>query len=90
MAGTTAVVLFGASAVVALGTFAATVGLLAVTCGAVAVARDGSGDAPRTGAHLVAVGTVGKLLAVDARELAGFPSPIRSQPPRGGRPRSCS
>jgi uncharacterized membrane protein len=72
MAGTTVVVLSGASAVVALGTFAATVGLLAVTCGAVAVARYGPGDAPRTGAHLVAVGTVGKLLAVDARELAGF------------------
>ena len=72
MAGTTAVVLFGVSAVLALGTFAATIGLLTIACGAVAATRYGAGAAPRTGAHLVAVGAVGKLLAVDARELPGL------------------
>lgn len=71
-AGIAAVVLLGVSVVLAAGTFAATVGLLAIVCGAVAAAWDGTGDATRTGAHLVAVGTVIKLLAVDARELTAL------------------
>jgi uncharacterized membrane protein len=69
-AGVTAVVLFGVSAVLAAGTFAATIWLLAIVCGAVAAARYGAGGAARIGAHLVAVGTGIKLLAVDTRELA--------------------
>lgn len=72
VAGTTAVVFLGMSVVLALETFAATVGLLAITCGAVAVTRHAGSDAPRWGAHLVAVGTVGKLLAIDARALSGL------------------
>jgi uncharacterized membrane protein len=72
IAGTVAVVFFGVSVVLAAGTLGATVGLLAITCSAVAVTQYGGGDAPRTGAHLVAAGTVGKLLAVDASELAGL------------------
>jgi len=72
VAGTTAVVFLGVSVVLALETFAATVGLLAITCGAVAVTRYAGSDAPRWGAHLVAVGTVGKLLAIDARTLSGL------------------
>ena len=71
-AGTAAVVLLGVSVVVAAGTLPATVGLLAITCGAVAATWYGAGDPPRVGAHLVAVGVVGKLLAVDARELPGL------------------
>jgi uncharacterized membrane protein len=71
-AGTAAVVFFGVSVVLAAGTLGATVGLLAITCGAAAVTGYGFGDAPRSGAHLVAVGTVGKLLAVDAGELPGL------------------
>jgi uncharacterized membrane protein len=72
VAGTTAVVFLGVSVVLALETFAATVGLLGIVVGAVVVSRYGVGDAPRRGAHLVAVGTVGKLLAIDARELSGL------------------
>ena len=60
----------GVSVSLAAGTFAATVGLLAVLCGAVAAASYADADALRTGAHLVAIGTVLKLLAVDARRLA--------------------
>ena len=71
-AGTAAVVLFGVSVVLAAGTLGATVGLLAITCGAVVATRYGAGDAPRRGAHLVAAGTVGKLLVVDARVLSGL------------------
>ncbi|GGJ05662.1 hypothetical protein GCM10008995_14360 [Halobellus salinus] len=71
-AGTAAVVLFGVSVVVAAGTFSATVGLLAITCGAVAATWYGAGDPPRRGAHLVAAGTAGKLLAVDAGALPGL------------------
>ena len=71
-AGTAAVVLFGVSVVLAAGTLGATVGLLAITCGAVVATRYGAGDPPRRGAHLVAAGTVGKLLAVDARVLSGL------------------
>jgi uncharacterized membrane protein len=71
-AGTAAVVLFGVSVVLAAGTFAGTVGLVATICGAVAAARDGGGGATRRGAHLVAVGAVVKLLAVDTRALTGL------------------
>ena len=69
-AGVAAVVFVGVSVSLAAGTFAATVGLLAVLCGAVAAASYADADALRTGAHLVAIGTVLKLLAVDARRLA--------------------
>jgi len=72
VAGTAAVVFLGVSVVLALETFAATVGLLAIICGAVAVTWYGVGGAPRRGAHFVAVGTVGKLLAIDARTLSGL------------------
>jgi len=71
-AGTAAAVFLGLSAVLAAGTFAATVSLLAILCVAVAVASYADLDAVHTGAHLVAVGTVLKLLAVDARELPGL------------------
>ena len=69
-AGSFAVVLFGASVVLAGGTFAATVGLLAVLCGAVVVAASTGADAFRTGSHFVASGVVLKLLFVDADALS--------------------
>ena len=71
-AGAAAVVFAGVSVVLATGTFAATVGLLAILCGAVAVASYADADALRTGAHLVTTGTVLKLLAIDARQLAAL------------------
>ena len=71
-AGALAVVLIGVAVVLATGTFAATVGLLALLCGAVLVASLLEADAVRTGAHLVAAGTAFKLLAVDAEELSAF------------------
>ena len=71
-AGALAVVLFGAAVVLATGTFAATVGLLAVVCGAFLVASRRDAGAVRTGAHVVAAGTALKLLAVDAEELSAF------------------
>lgn len=70
--GTLAVVLIASSVVLAAGAFAATVGLFAVVCGAVAIASLFDAEAFRTGAHVVAVGTVVKLLAVDARVLPAF------------------
>lgn len=68
-AGTLAVVLVAGSVVIASEPFTATVGLLAVVCGAVAIASLGSVGPFRTGAHIVAVGTVVKVLIVDARAL---------------------
>ena len=72
VAGALAVVLFGGSVALATGTFATTVGLLGVLCGAIAVAHLADAGAFRTGAHLVAAGTVYKLLVVDAVELPAF------------------
>lgn len=73
-AGALAVVLFGTAVVLAAGfrTFAATVGLLALVCGAVFVASRRDAAAVRTGGHLVAAGVVVKLLAIDANALAAF------------------
>ncbi|MFC4438596.1 MULTISPECIES: DUF2339 domain-containing protein [Natrialbaceae] len=68
-AGTLAAVLVASSVVIAAGTFTATVGLLAVVCSAVAIASLVDAEAFRTGAHIVAVGTVLKILIVDARVL---------------------
>lgn len=69
-AGAFAVILFGGSVVLAGGTFTATVGLLAVTCGAVIAAAFTGADSFRTGSHFVAGGTVIKLLFVDADTLS--------------------
>ncbi|ARS89460.1 DUF2339 domain-containing protein [Natrarchaeobaculum aegyptiacum] len=69
MAGGLAVVLFGASAVLAGGVFASTVGLVAVVCGAVAVASRFDAVAVRHGAHVVAAALAFKLVAVDATQL---------------------
>lgn len=71
-AGALAVVLFGGAVVLATGTFASTVGLLAVVCGGVLVASRRNAAAVRTGAHLVAAGTAFKLLVVDAGDLPAF------------------
>lgn len=71
-AGTAAIVLLGVSVVLAAGPFLATVGLVSITCGGFIAARYGVGDAVQKGAHLLAVGTVIKLLAVDASELTGL------------------
>ena len=77
IAGTTAVVLFAVSIFLAFGTFAATAGLLIALCVAVAVASYADLNAVRTGAHLVAVGIILKLLVIDVREL---PSLAPSEP----------
>lgn len=69
VAGGLAVVLVGTSVVLAADGFAATVGLLAVVCGAVAVAARADADAFRTGGHAVAGLAVFKLLVVDATDL---------------------
>lgn len=74
VAAATAVVLFAVGIWVLLEVFPATVGLLAVVGAAVAIARIDDEPAFRAGAHLVAGGLLVKLLAVDARELAGFDS----------------
>ncbi|WP_306052147.1 DUF2339 domain-containing protein [Natronococcus wangiae] len=68
-AGTLAVVLVASSVVIAAETFTATVGLLAVVCSAVAIASLVDAEAFRTGAHIVAIGTVIKILIVDSRAL---------------------
>ncbi|THE65287.1 DUF2339 domain-containing protein [Salinadaptatus halalkaliphilus] len=68
-AGSFAVVLLGVAAVLAFGTFWATVGLVAIVCGGVAVATLRNADAIQTGSHFVAVGITTKLLVVDASEL---------------------
>jgi len=68
-AGAFAIILFGGSVVLAGSTFTATVGLLAVLCGAIIVAAVTESDALRIGSHFVAGGTVIKLLFVDADTL---------------------
>lgn len=68
-AGTFGVLLAGFGVVIAGGTFTATVGLLAVLCAAVALADRFPGTAIRNGAHLVAMATAYKLVALDAFEL---------------------
>lgn len=77
-AGTGAVLLFGISVLLAAETFVATVGLLTTICAAVMAARYADIPATRTGAHLVTLVTVAKLLAVDSRELAvlDFTDPV--------------
>ncbi|RKD93965.1 DUF2339 domain-containing protein [Halopiger aswanensis] len=71
-AGALAVVLLGGAVVLAAEPFGATVGLLALLCGSIFGADRTDAPAFRTGGHLVALGTVGKLLAVDAAELPAF------------------
>ena len=71
-AGVAAVAFFGVSVLLAAETFVATVGLVAILCGGVAAASYADADALRVGAHLVAVGTVLKLLTIDARQLAAL------------------
>ncbi|RQH01430.1 DUF2339 domain-containing protein [Natrarchaeobius oligotrophus] len=71
-AGASAVAFLAAGIVLAAGTFAATVGTLAVVCAAVTLARIGATPALEVGAHVVAGALVVKLLAVDATDLPAF------------------
>jgi uncharacterized membrane protein len=71
-AGVLAVVLLSVSIVLAADPFVQTVGLLLLLCGALAVGSRRDAIAVRLGGHLVAVGTVVKLLAVDATGLPAF------------------
>ncbi|WP_336329750.1 DUF2339 domain-containing protein [Haloarcula sp. CGMCC 1.2071] len=71
-AGMLAVVLLAVSVVLAADPFFATAGLLGLLCGALTVGSRRDARAVRIGGHLVAVGTVAKLLAVDATELPAF------------------
>ena len=68
-AGVLAVALLAVSVVLAADPLLATVGLLILLCGALALGSRRDAMAVRVGGHLVAVGTVAKLLAVDATEL---------------------
>lgn len=78
MAGGLAVVLFGASAILAGGVFASTVGLVAVVCAAVAAASRFDADAVRHGAHVVAAGLAFKLVAVDADQLPALEADVQT------------
>ncbi|GGM29693.1 DUF2339 domain-containing protein [Haloarcula argentinensis] len=71
-AGVLAVVLLAISVILAADPFAETVGLLVLLCGALALGTSRDAGAVRIGGHLVAVGTVAKLLAVDATRLPAF------------------
>ncbi|MHC3380287.1 DUF2339 domain-containing protein [Haloarcula sp. H-GB5] len=71
-AGVLAVVLLTISVILAADPFAETVGLLVLLCGALALGTSRGAGAVRIGGHLVAVGTVAKLLAVDATRLPAF------------------
>jgi len=71
-AGMLAVVLLAVSVVLAADPFVETVGLLLLLCGALALGSRRGAMAVRVGGHLVAVGTVAKLLAVDATRLPAF------------------
>ncbi|GGK82315.1 DUF2339 domain-containing protein [Haloarcula sebkhae] len=71
-AGVLAVVLLAISVILAADPFAETVGLLVLLCGALALGTSRGAGAVRIGGHLVAVGTVAKLLAVDATRLPAF------------------
>lgn len=71
-AGMLAVVLLAVSVVLAADPFAETVGLLILLCGALALGARHDAGAVRIGGHLVAVGTVVKLLVVDATRLPAF------------------
>ena len=79
-AGIAAVAFFGVSVLLAAEPFVATVGLIVILCGGVAAASYADTDAVRIGAHLVAVGTVFKLLTIDARQLAALSAaePLRT------------
>ncbi|EMA07676.1 Predicted membrane protein [Haloarcula vallismortis] len=71
-AGVLAVALLAVSVVLAADPFLATVGLLLLLSGALVVGSRRNAGAVRLGGHLVAVGTVAKLLAVDATRLPAF------------------
>ncbi|EMA29834.1 DUF2339 domain-containing protein [Haloarcula japonica] len=71
-AGVLAVVLLAVGVVLAANPFAETVGLLILLCGALALGTQRDARAVRIGGHLVAFGTVAKLLAVDATRLPAF------------------
>ncbi|MFB6223941.1 MAG: DUF2339 domain-containing protein [Haloarcula sp.] len=71
-AGAFAVALIAIAITLAAGPFSATVGLLLVVCVAAVTGTRRPASGFRVGGHLVAVGTVAKLLVVDASELPAF------------------